>query len=113
MDAGTDWRVGYQAALKQYIFRHGSPVDQNPSFYGWIADDYRSVREHLAVCPPVEPIVVDESEWNEFQGTFYEGDTTCRGIDATFSCGCGEVANRVFRWRGSFGELIIGLVNES
>jgi hypothetical protein len=110
------WKIGFTRALIDAIVREGGVVRKDGgSFYGgW--QDYEVTPD---VRAEIERVGIDyakttwtESEWHEFMGTFYEGDTRCVGIDAEVSLKSSRKGGRgyTFRWQGSVSDLIIAVV---
>lgn len=99
--------------LQNLMFRHvlenGSIVKKNPSYYGWY--DIEGTN-HAAKCRVIldkNPQLI-ESYVNEFQGTFYDGDTSKAVLDVdSVSCICGKIKKRVIRTEGTVGELMFSL----
>ncbi len=107
------WVDEYKRALIRAVVRMGSPVDDKSDFFGWIARDHEKRRAEVdlvgidfAATP-----MPDDSEWNEFQGTFYTGDTRHRGIDVMLHLNNG----RVMHWRVTtdFAELLKAVLVEA
>jgi hypothetical protein len=53
---------------------------------------------------------VNEDTWNEFEGTFYDGDTSHHGIAAEGQCACGLFKGRL-RVEKPVVEIIKDVVN--
>ena len=103
--AAADWREEYKKALRRTVIRRGTLIDQHASFYGWRDWDDRhfgSQRDcHVeAVGDPVE------QTWDEFMGTFYEGDTTKHGVEIEISCTCGQMRGRHMRLDATVSDVI-------
>lgn len=62
---------------------------------------------HMRGCAPDwRTATWEDVTWTEFQGTFYEGDESVTGVNVTASCMCGQYTNRVWRYQGSYAELL-------
>lgn len=84
----SDWKIGFKRAMIKALVDGGSPVRDDPSFYGWEDYDHHwpPVRHPKRIM--IDRVGIDfdattyrESVWAEFQGTFYEGDTRVYGVD--------------------------------
>jgi hypothetical protein len=98
-------RAEYNRALARAAAKNGSFVAPNASFYGWM--DWNAY-EHMKTCQVVVPDTAkaEEDTWDEFQGTFYEGDTTHTGVVVKgVSCRCGRYTNRDVRWAATVQEV--------
>lgn len=101
--------------LQNLMFRHvlaeGEIVRPDASYYGWT--DY-NMTMHAQSCRVIlgkNPKLV-ETIIGEFQGTFYEGDTSVAVLQIDgVSCACGKIKNRMIRSTGSIGELMFSLFN--
>lgn len=111
----TDWREGFKRALIDVVATHGYPVRDNESFYGWeeypVGWDRETgqgiwpKKDHIALVGiDYSACTYHESEWHEFMGTFYEGDTRVYGVDAWIVCLDGQRFH--WRWKGTASELI-------
>jgi hypothetical protein len=111
----SDWKDEYRQASVAFIVKHGSPVETRPkhrSAYGWLAKDSMDIREHLDGCS-VASATVQESEWEEFNGTFAEPQWQERkGSDAVITCACGLLEGQPFRYDGTFAEMLNGILAE-
>jgi hypothetical protein len=110
---GDDWRVGFKRAVIDVLLRTSSKVRDGDTIYGWT--DYR---EDEDVHRLISTVGVDygattweESTWDEFMGTFYEGDTRVRGVDIRLVLL--DKSEHNMRWTGSVAELITQVVNEA
>lgn len=100
----------YEKVLRRVIAKHGTVVSLNASFYGWGAPDIRHGQED---CPITITGRAIETYWGEFVGTFYEGDTTVTGLEATgATCECGAVQDRSMRWRAEVSEVAEAVFEE-
>jgi hypothetical protein len=101
----------YRAALARVVAAKGFVVKEHPSFYWWIdyeASEHLGLRDSGAGCMVIVPVTARgrEDEWEEFEGTFYEGDTTHHGATVDgISCACGLLTNRSLRWEASVHEV--------
>lgn len=107
------WRDEFKHALIWEIVRSGQFVRDDASYYGWADYDWEGTRRKLLLGAEVdyEATNWEESSWDEFQGTFYEGDTRKYGIDMNLVLKDGTVHK--MRWSGSVGSLILALVKET
>lgn len=101
--------------LQNLMFRHvlaeGSIVRTNASYYGWLDYDLTTHAENCRVILGKNPKLVEEYI-GEFQGTFYDGDTTVAVLQVDgVSCVCGKIKNRMIRTTGNIGELMFSLFN--
>lgn len=111
------WQEEMKAAVVMYILNHGMLVkegererfsysgweDYGP---GWSGTDNAELREHVFECG-MTSLAYDDSEWDEFDGTFAEPPwSTRKGIDATVTCTCTLVENRTWRYTGTMGDLL-------
>ena len=104
----SDWRAEFRVALIDEVVRYGSPVSDTASYYGWMDYDWQDKKkEALAVGINYEACTWEESSWDEFQGTFYEGDTRQYGIDLHLVLTNGTTLH--WRYAGNAGALIIAL----
>ncbi len=101
------WQDEFHEAVTRYLIAKGTPVSECNPYYGWIAPDYKQLRDHLRDCPPdLARCTWEDSRWTEFAGTFAESDNDRHGIDARTWCSCGQVAGRTWRYDGTIGELL-------
>lgn len=110
------WKEEYKKALADFVVRNGSWVrsDAEPyrSYGGYMARDGNELRAHMIECSVVSADV-DDSQWEEFAGTFAEPQWQDRvGMDATITCACGRVQGRVLRYAGTFSEIVQGVLME-
>lgn len=105
-------REEYNRILTAAIIKNGSLVRTDASQYGWsdygdYGNDFTKPR-HSTTCGIAKTgRVVEDADWYEFMGTFYEGDNTVHGMEVHgVSCNCGRITDRVFRWSESPGEAI-------
>lgn len=98
-----------QNLMFRHVLEHGDIVRVNPSYYGWYDIE---MTNHAASCRVIldkNPKLI-ESYIGEFQGTFYEGDTTKAMLDVeSVSCVCGKIKKRTIRTEGTVGELMFSL----
>ena len=110
MDA-EDWRAGYQAALKEYMLEHGTPVSESRDlYYGSIAEDWQDVREHQKQCQVTVSDIQEDSEY-QFEDTF-NGSKLVYYIEAVGSCACGRLRNRRWRVEQEMSKIILDLLKE-
>lgn len=112
-----DWKVGYKKALMSAFARSACVLGTYSYYSSGGGLDYRAtqrLQDHLKSCEVDldRSEMPTDSEWVEFMGTFYEGDDTQYGLDATVSCTCGELRDVVMRLRGSFSELLLEVLRE-
>lgn len=81
-----NWRKGFHQAVIDTVIRLGSPRKSGKNWellYGWA--DYDAYIERKAQIESVgidyDKTTIEEADWDEFKGTFYEGDTRVYGID--------------------------------
>jgi len=104
----SDWREGFKHALIWEVVKQGAPVSETPSYYGWIHHDWQVIKSRaLNGDVDYEATTIEESSWQEFQGTFYEGDEREYGVDVHLVMKSGESYH--FRYIGSIGGLIMAL----
>lgn len=108
----------YERLLASVIIANGVLVRESAVdfMYGWMSsDDYEGKnklmwtgRRHSDVCGIKRTGKVNEDcQWDEFKGTFYEGDTTVYGVEVEgVTCNCGKLINRSYRWAAPLGEAI-------
>ncbi len=104
------WRDEYKRELIDTVISDGSPVG-SADYYGWIHPKWDKVRKDLGSRKiDYQKSSIKESYWHEFQGTFYEGDDTVWGVDATIVTTDGKE----FHWRysGRLSDLILSLLGE-
>lgn len=101
-----DWRVGFKQALVDAIVQGGYPIRDRDTVYGWEDFEGRKGKLRQIQEEGIDYVATtyDDSDWHEFMGTFYTGDTTVHGIDAEIVTSDGSR----FRWRykATMGELI-------
>lgn len=111
MAMSPEVRAEYDKALIAAILKRGTMVSEDASIYGWEDYDYhfgpswsraeRRTPHHLA-CVLVSIGRPVETRWDEFQGTFYEGDTSEHGVELPgITCECGKLEDRTLRWKAS------------
>lgn len=112
MTGTEDWRKGFHRALIDAVVSHGSPVADDPSFYGWIHQQYaeRIKNVHTVGIDYERTQAPKEDSWEVFMGTFYEGDTRVYGLDLTVVLLDGQTVR--FRYQGTLGELISAVVQD-
>lgn len=108
-----DWKTEMKRAMIDALIKLGSPVRDDPSIYGWQIyewDEHRG-RGIETRSQRVARIGVDyaatsyqESCWDEFQGTFYEGDTRVYGVDLDLALLDGTRLK--WRYAGNLSELM-------
>lgn len=113
MAMSPEAQAEYNRAMAAAAVKNGLIVRADPSYYGGWSD--WEAAEHLnpygpasAPCRLVAPEhgTVKEDEWSEFEGTFYDGDTSHHGVVVTgVSCVCGQLTDRAVRWEASMQEI--------
>lgn len=106
-------------AIRGFIVEAGKPVQfigedssgkPAVSFYSWW--DFGAIRHvdaRYGACAWEVPegSFMYEETYDQFQGTFYEGDTSEDGINVSgCRCACGKYADVTLRWEGTLAELI-------
>lgn len=103
----------YEEIQRKLLAKRGRFVrdaDARGLYYGWT--DYEALdhtRPYKAKATPCRVTVtgpVKETYWDEFAGTFYEGDESHHGIEAIGSCACGKIKDRRIRYETSVGDAI-------
>lgn len=107
------WKNNYKRALINTIVRYGTPVDDKPNFHNWTAFDWQKRRaavEEVGIDYDATPMP-DDSAWDEFKGTFHEGDTRTYGIDVKLHLNDG----RTMLWRiaNNFSDLLKAVLEEA
>lgn len=107
------WKEEYAKATATFIVKHGTPVETRPRYqseFGYMADDYEDIQDHINGCSIVSFTVV-EAEWPVFDGTFAEPQWSERkGSDAVITCACGLLEDQPFRYEGTISEMIAGVL---
>ena len=106
-------------AIRTFIVKQGIPVrfigtdylgEPLIDYYGW--EDYAGqchVDPRYDGCKWEVPegSLLYEETYDQFQGTFYEGDTSEDGINVSgCRCACGKFTDVTLRWDGTLAELI-------
>lgn len=102
-----DWRDGFRKSFLDMILREGNDMDVSADYWwGWYQQpESRRVGEAIiAEGVNYDESSWDDSEWQEFMGTFYTGDNRVYGIDARVVSNQGRVYH--WRWRGTIAEAI-------
>lgn len=69
----TDWKVGYNKSLSEYVIRNGTLVQVDPTHFGW--GDYQNDGTiKYSKSQVVGAYNVKEIYWSEFAGTFVDAD---------------------------------------
>lgn len=113
-----DWKTSYKRAVLTAFARQADVRLDRDNYYasgsGFNHGATGKVRQHLKTCT-IDPVLTKmptDSEWDEFMGTFYEGDTTKHGMDATVTCRCGYVRKTRMRLEGTFSNLLRAVLEE-
>lgn len=113
-----DWKVGYKRAVLSAFAKSAVAKSENEEYYSSLGGiDYEldpKVHDHLQVCEIDLELteLPDDSQWETFHGTFYEGDETEYGMDTTITCKCGQVKGVGMRMSGTFGEFLRSVLEE-
>lgn len=104
----------YKRHLIAAVLRHGEMVSPTASYLSWRDHDEHipGRRSHPRDCP-LTATDVRETSWQEFMGTFYEGDDTVHGVEAIgVSCACGRLKDRRVRWTAHPGDVAKAVFEE-
>lgn len=108
------WKDEYKAAAGRFVLKNGSPREmERDTTYGWLASDWNEVGEHLRAHAADEVTLGEfqDVEWSQFDGTFVD-DSEHQGIEVTVTCACGRLTDRVWRYEGTLGEILTGILKE-
>lgn len=117
-----DWRAEMKRHMIDVLVRTGAPVRDDPSIYGWQVyewdEQWASRRKGTETRKQrVERVGIDyvattyvESCWDEFMGTFYEGDTRVYGVDLHLVLLDGTRLH--WRYSGSLSDLITAVLED-
>lgn len=114
MTMSNDWVERFREALARTIIQHGRVIAKDANFYGWA--DFPAtehLRDYGDNCPIVKHEVPTEDTWDEFEGTFHEGDTTRHGMQMKITCECGQIKGRYLRYEGNVGEMISDIITNA
>ena len=96
----NDWRKDFHRAVVDTILRLGAPCRDGESwqlYYDWT--DYSSLSERMTHITTIgvdyDKTTYEETNWQEFMGTFHEGDNTVYGVGMTLVLKDGHT----YRWR--------------
>lgn len=112
----TDWRVGFRRALIDTLISEGAPVrSDGGNSFGWLDWSWETTVKAVNEAIAADLIDYDASSWvevswDEFKGTFYEGDTREVGIDLTLVLTDGRRFK--YRYAGTPGALILSIVKD-
>lgn len=107
----SDWREEFKRELVDVLLEQGMPLRSDANYYSWVDYDWKKIiRRIRKVGVDYERTTYEESEWDEFMGTFYEGDERKQGIDVHVVLLDGSRVE--YRWSGHPGQLIIALVRD-
>lgn len=110
MAMSPEVRAEYETILKRIVLKYGSVVDRAADIFGW--QDY-GLTTHARKCMITAQGEIHEDVWNEFMGTFYEGDTSVHGMLVTaVDCTCGQIKHRKMRWSASVQEIAEAVFTE-
>lgn len=121
----SDWRDGYNKALRDFLLRKGGPVqldrddDKRPNYYGWVdydvASHFRPVTQGGDGCVATvedDAAIVAESH-SQFMGTFYEGsEFRSFLIMRDVRCECGKHEHLIWGYQGEMGDVLKGVLND-
>lgn len=113
MPMSPEAQAQYDAALTVVTLKNGLVVRDHPSIYMWT--DY-PLTEHVQStgCALTATGTAKETIWDEFQGTFYDGDTSVHGLQVSgVSCACGQVVDRAMRWEATVSAVAESVFNEA
>jgi hypothetical protein len=111
----ANWRVGFKKALIDVLTCHGYKLKDDGYYrtYGW--EDYQGTEDMkkamLTIGINYEATTWQESTWEEFMGTFYEGDTRVKGVDLRVVLK--DKTEFDWRWSGSVSDLIQQVIAEA
>lgn len=112
-----DWRAEMKHHMIDVLVRMGSPVREDASIYGWEEYEWgehggtETRRAHVArVGIDYAATTYVESCWDEFMGTFYEGDTRVYGVDLHLVLLDGTRLH--WRYSGSLSNLITAVLED-
>lgn len=109
------WKDEYKRALVDFMAKHADLVAEDPSYYGYMDKDWLQVKRHLENDCAVDYDTASEIydvDWREFNGTFNDEDDTRQGVEVRFSCKCGRVVNRQFRYTHGMAEVIRAITED-
>lgn len=91
----------YDALLTEIALKQGALMSPpNLRQYGWIDGDYA----HLSSCGVRTWGAVRETEFQQFEGTFFEGERIRHAVDVSgVTCNCGFLTDREVRWEPTGG----------
>lgn len=103
----TTWQDELKKAITDVLLREGQPVQMTgDGYYGWLARDWESVYAHMNGCQPdYGKCSWEDTEWVEFAST-RDGSRDMTGVQLTYTCQCGELSGRKFRYTGGYAELM-------
>jgi hypothetical protein len=112
------WTTRFHRALVDAVVTNGTivrtDVDKPPfGFYGWI-DMNQQKRSKMVADVGIDyqaTTMPHESTWNEFKGTFYEGDTEVVGVDLDVVLKDATVVR--YRWAATMSDLIQAVLHEN
>lgn len=104
-----NWRDDFKRALIDAVILHGSPLNDKDTHWNWLAWEARNHEERWAAVRTVgvdyeKTPMPEDSCWEEFMGTFYEGDTRVYGMDVNLVLNDGT--HSPWRYSGTLGALI-------
>jgi len=106
-----DWKAGFRKAMIDALVKNSTPVGKDASFYGYIDPNWQEV--HRAITDgeiDYDATSWEDVEWDQFMGTFYEGDTRKVGIDVNVVLTNGDTYK--LRYEGTAGDLINAVVSD-
>lgn len=121
MAMSPEAQAEYNKALTAAVLKHGTMVSKDASSYGWEDYEYHHGpnwsgrhKSHHVTCGWASVGKPEEDYWHEFQGTFYEGDTSVHGIVIKgLTCNCGRIQDREMRWQASIQTVAEAIFEEA
>lgn len=102
-----DWKKDFHQSFVNAVVKHGHPIDRNGQIYWWQQHEplrSQTVAKMHEVGIDYETSTYEESNWYEFKGTFYTGDTREFGVDLKVHLLDGTWQE--WRYAGTISELI-------
>lgn len=103
------WKMEFRRAMINALVEQGVAVCERPDRFNWCDHDWQAKRATVAsVGIDYVATVYRESCWNEFMGTFYDGDTRVYGVDLDLVLLDGSRLH--WRYGGTLAELIAAVL---